>query len=350
MSDKDILETAREILDSENETVLAEAPEMSPPAPEVKAKKKGATDVDAEGETPAEAPSVNTNSLDDEGNYSTGPDGGGAEVPAPEAAEDDAEDNKKSTDMKSSSASATAEHMDALFGGEDLSEDFRNKATTIFTAALNEREEMIRKEIQESFDAKLEEETATITNDLSEKLDDYLNYVIKEWVSENEIAIEHGLKNEISESFIADLKNLFENHNIEVPEDKFDALAEANEKVEVLETKLNEQLEANVALTKNNTDLECVKVFAEMTSDLTDTDTEKLRSLAEGLEFDGVEQYTEKLGVLKESYFNAPVNETVEDAEENTLAEDAPVYGGMINDYVNSISRAAAVPRSGKQA
>ena len=151
MSDKDILEVAKNILESEE--TLKEAPEMSAVEPEVKPKKKGATDVDAEGETPAEAPSVNTDSLSDEGNYSTGPDGGGgAGIPAPEASDADADSNKKSTDMKASSASATAEHMDALFGGEDLSEDFRNKATTIFTAALNEREEVIRKEIQESFD------------------------------------------------------------------------------------------------------------------------------------------------------------------------------------------------------
>tara|TARA_Y100000593_G_C4278538_1_gene321524 strand:- start:502 stop:1548 length:1047 start_codon:yes stop_codon:yes gene_type:complete len=348
MSDKDILEVAKNILESEK--TLDEAPEMSAPEAEVKPKKKGATDVDAEGETPAEAPSVNTDSLSDEGNYSTGPDGGGgAEVPAPEASDGDSEKNKKGTDMKPSSAKATAEHMDALFGGEDLSEDFRNKATTIFEAALSEREEILRTEIQESFDVALAEETQRITTELSEKLDDYLNYVIKEWVEDNEIAIEHGLKNEISESFIADLKNLFENHNIEVPEEKFDALAEANEKIEVLENKLNEQLEANVSLTKSNSNLECVKVFAEMTSDLTDTDTEKLRSLAEGIEYDSTEQYTEKLSVLKNSYFNQPIAET-NDTEENTLAEEAPVYGGQINDYVNSISRLSDVPRAGKSA
>ncbi len=342
MSEKDILEVAKNILESEETLDETQA--------EVKPKKKGAVDADAEGEKPSEAPSVNTNSHSDNDIYQDAESDKGAEVPEPEAGDGDSEKNKKTLDMKASSAKATAEHMDALFGGEDLSEDFRTKATTIFTAALSEREEVLRTEIQESFDVALAEETDRISTELSEKLDDYLNYVIKEWMEDNQIAIEHGLKNEISESFIADLKNLFENHNIEVPEDSFDALAEANTKVEELEAKLNEQLEANVALTKNNADLECVKVFAEMTGDLTDTDTEKLRSLAEGLEFDSTEQYTEKLGLLKESYFNAPVNDTVEDSEENTLSEEAPVFGGNINSYMDSISRTASVPRNGKKA
>jgi len=340
MSDKDILQTAKEIL--ENEIVLDEAPETSAVAPEVKPKKKGATDVDAEGETPAEAPSVNTDSLSDEGNYSSGPDGGGAEVPEPEASEGDSEENKKSTDMKASSASATAEHMDALFGGEDLSEDFRNKATTIFTVALKEREDVLRTEIQESFNDKLKEEIDTLSSELSEKVDDYLNYVVNEWMEANEIAIEHGLKNEISESFIADLKNLFENHNIEIPEESFDALQEANEKVETLETKLNEQLEKNIELSRGNENLECSKVFNEASKSLTDTDTEKLRSLSEGLEFDSVEQYNEKLNLLKDSYFNDTINEK-NDIEENTLTEE-PTYTGAVKNYVQNISR-LQVPR-----
>jgi len=342
MSDKDILEVAKNILESE-ETLDETQAEVAP-------KKKGATNVDSNGSKPKESPSVNTDSAEDNDIYQDAESDKGAKVIEPEAGDGDSEKNKKTLDMKASSAKATAEHMDALFGGEDLSEDFRNKATTIFTAAISEREEVLRAEIQESFDVALAEETDRLSTELSEKLDDYLNYVIKEWMEENQIAIEHGLKNEISESFISDLKNLFENHNIEVPEESFDALAEANEKVESLEAKLNEQLEANVALTKSNADLECVKVFAEMTRDLTDTDTAKLGSLAEGLEFDSTEQYTEKLGLLKESYFNAPVNDTVEDSEENTLSEEAPVYGGMINNYMNSISRTASVPRNGKQA
>jgi len=348
MSEQDILEVAKNILENDaNEAeVLDEAPELTPAPAEVTPKKKGSVNVDAKGEKPDESPSVNTDSIEDEDIYRS--DGAGAKVIEPDAGEDAEGTNKATVATKPSSAAATAEHMDALFGGEDLSEDFRNKATVIFEAALAEREEALRTEIQESFDVALAEETERISTELSEKLDDYLNYVVQEWLEDNQIAIEHGLKNEISESFIADLKNLFENHNIEVPEDRFDALAEANEKIETLESKLNEQLESNVNLTKNNSELECVKVFSELTGDLTDTDTEKLRSLAEGLEFESTEQYTEKLALLKESYFNRPVEETT-DTEENTLAEEAPVYGGMINDYVSNISRHASVPRKGKK-
>ena len=123
---------------------------------------------------------------------------------------------------------------------------------------------------------------------------------IKEWMEENEIAIEHGIKNEISESLISDLKVLFESHNIEIPEDSFDALEEANGKIEELTSKLNEQLEKNIELSKGNEDLECSEVFTKVCKDLTDTDTEKLRSLAEGLEFETVEQYNEKLNLLKD--------------------------------------------------
>lgn len=339
MSNKDILETAKQIIEAE---VIDEAPEASPVAPEVKPKKKGAANVDADGDKPEQSPSVNTDSIEDEDIYRSA-DGVTAKIAEPVADESDAGGNATTVSMKTSSASETQEHMDALFGGEDLSEDFRTKATTIFTAALNEREKAIRTEIQEAFDAKLEEEIDSVSNELSEKLDDYLNYVIKEWMDENEIAIEHGLKNDISESFISDLKVLFESHNIEVPDEQFDALAEANERVEQLETKLNEQLEKNIELSKGNEDLECTKVFVEVSRDLTNTDTEKLRSLSEGLEFESVEQYSNKLNILRDNYFNSLLTEE-NDIEENIMTEE-PIYTGAVNDYVNSISRMKKAPR-----
>jgi hypothetical protein len=337
MSDKDILQVAKEIL--ENEQVLDEQ------QPEVKPKKKGATNVDAEGDKPEASPSVNTDSIEDEDIIKT-IDGKTAKVIEPDADDDDAEDNADQVAMKASSAAATQEHMDALFGGEELSEDFRNKATTIFAVALKEREDAIRQEVQESFDAKLEEEVDTISNSLSEKLDDYLNYVVKEWMEENEIAIEHGIKNEISESFISDLKVLFESHNIEIPEESFDALEEANETIEELSSKLNEQLEKNIELSKGNEDLECSEVFTKVCRDLTDTDTEKLRSLSEGLEFETVEQYNEKLNLLKDSYFNESADEKSAE-EENTITEDTAVFGRQINSYVKSIGRTSTAPRQG---
>ena len=171
MSNKDILETAKEIIESE--VTLDES------TPEVEADSKGTVNTKSKGEKPAESPSVNTDSIEDEDIYSA--DGAGAKVNEPEADEDEADENADSVDMKASSAAATQEHMDALFGGEELSEDFRNKAEVIFSSAINERSEAIRSELQEAFDAQLAEETDKISNELSEKLDDYLNYVVKEW-------------------------------------------------------------------------------------------------------------------------------------------------------------------------
>ena len=244
------------------------------------------------------------------------------------------------------------EHMDALFGGEEISEDFRNKAEVIFKSAINERVEAKVASIQEEFDAKLETETQTIAEELTNKLDEYLNYVIKEWAEENEVAIEHGLKNEISESFIADLRDLFEKHDISVPEGQYDALEEANSKVAVLEEKLNEQLESNAKLVAESERLERDKIFAESCEGLVDTDREKLQSLAEGLEFDSTEQYAEKLAILKESYFaeeTVVTEETVEEAKDLNEAV-APVETGSVMDkYTSSLSRVASRPRLSTQ-
>ena len=239
------------------------------------------------------------------------------EVIDPKAKDADAKKNKKTTDMKKSDASAEEEeeykmkemsmkmkeHMDALFGGEDLSEDFRNKASVIFESAINERVEAAISELQEQYDSRLAEELETVTKELTAKLDDYLNYVVKEWAEENEIAIEHGLKNEISESFITGLRELFENHNISIPEESFDALETANGRVEELEGKLQEQLEKNIELVKISENLEREQAFVSACDGLTDTEVEKFKSLSEGIEFDDNAQYVDKLNILKESYF-----------------------------------------------
>ena len=137
-----------------------------------------------------------------------------------------------------------------------------------------------------------------------------------------------------------------ESHNIEIPEDSFDALEDANGQIEALTSKLNEQLEKNIELSKGNEDLECSEVFTKVCKDLTDTDTEKLRSLSEGLEFETVEQYNEKLNLLKDSYFNESANEE-DTEEENTITEDTAVFGRQINSYVKSIGRTSMAPRQG---
>ena len=281
------------------------------------------------------------------------------EVMDPKAKDADAKKNKKTTDMKKSDASAEEEeeykmkemsmkmkeHMDALFGGEDLSEDFRNKASVIFESAINERVEAAISELQEQYDSRLAEELETVTNELTAKLDDYLNYVVKEWAEENEIAIEHGLKNEISESFITGLRELFENHNISIPEESFDALETANGRVEELEGKLQEQLEKNIELVKISENLEREQAFVSACDGLTDTEVEKFKSLSEGIEFDDNAQYVDKLNILKESYFGENTIVSEEKIEESSDGSAPLVESGSVMDnLVQSMSRLSNRP------
>ena len=271
----------------------------------------------------------------------------------------DAKKLKKTTDMKKSDASAEEEeeykmkemsmkmkeHMDALFGGEDLSEDFRNKASVIFESAITERVEAQTAELQEQYDTRLAEELETVTNELTAKLDDYLNYVVKEWAEENEIAIEHGLKNEISESFITGLRELFESHNISIPEEKFDALETANSRVEELESKLHEQLEKNIELVKISENLEREQAFVSACAGLTDTEVEKFKSLSEGIEFDDNAQYVDKLNILKESYFGENTIVSEEKIEEGSDGSAPLVESGSVMDnLVQNLSRISNRP------
>ena len=273
----------------------------------------------------------------------------------------DAKKLKKTTDMKKSDASAEEEeeykmkemsmkmkeHMDALFGGEDLSEDFRNKASVIFESAISERVEAQTAELQEQYDTRLAEELETVTNELTAKLDDYLNYVVKEWAEENEIAIEHGLKNEISESFITGLRELFENHNISIPEEKFDALETANGRVEELEGKLQEQLEKNIELVKISENLEREQAFVSACDGLTDTEVEKFKSLSEGIEFDDNAQYVDKLNILKESYFGENTIVSEETVEEGSPEGSTPLVesGSAMDNLIQSMSRFSGPPK-----
>lgn len=293
------------------------------------------------------------------GKESTDMQGKKVAVMDPKAKDADAKKNKKTTDMKKSDAAAEEEeeykmkemsmkmkeHMDALFGGEDLSEDFRNKASVIFESAINERVEAATSELQEQYDSRLAEELETVTNELTAKLDDYLNYVVKEWAEENEIAIEHGLKNEISESFITGLRELFENHNISIPEESFDALETANGRVEELEGKLQEQLEKNIELVKISENLEREQAFVSACDGLTDTEVEKFKSLSEGIEFDDNAQYVDKLNILKESYFGENTIVSEEKIEESSDGSAPLVESGSVMDnLVQSMSRLSNRP------
>lgn len=211
--------------------------------------------------------------------------------------------------------------FDSLFDGEDLTEEFKEKIKVVFEAAVNERVNVIAAALTEQANASLTEQVQEISEGLSQKLDDYLNYVIEEWMTENKLALEEGIRMDIAESFLSGLKELFESHYVSVPEGKVDVLESVNSTNENLEKELNEKIEENIALRRALLEHQCGIAFLEATDGLTDVQIEKLSSLAEGLQYDNVDQYVEKLNILKESYFRpvvSNVRETVESLEETT--------------------------------
>ena len=217
--------------------------------------------------------------------------------------------NKASIKTKSSSASAkiekpavTKEHLDALFTGEELSEDFKEKASTIFEAAINEKATEVEAELHEQFEVSMTEAVETLQKEVTERLDDYLGYVVEEWMKENELAVESGIRTEVAESFIHGLRELFESAYIDVPEEQYDLVDGLSTEVEELRGKLDEAINENIETSKDKANAECALVFEEETEGMLETDVDRLRTLAEGLEFDSVEQFKEKLNILKESY------------------------------------------------
>jgi len=199
------------------------------------------------------------------------------------------------------------EDMDALLSGENLSEEFVAKATTIFEAAVIARAEEVIAEAEEALTEQFEAAIEEIKEEMATKVDDYLNYMVEEWVKENQIAIEKGLRAEIVEDFIAGLKDLFEDHYIDIPEEKVDVVEELTAKVEELEEAYNEQIKSAVELKKELNEHKKFEAIYAACEGLTQTQVEKMKSLAEGVEFTTEEEFTEKMETLKESYFKTPV-------------------------------------------
>ena len=208
--------------------------------------------------------------------------------------------------------------VNALLGGEELSESFKEKAKTIFEAALKSKVAEIKEAIEAQYEQKLVEEVEVIKEALAERVDAYLEYVSEEWFVENELAIEHGLKTEMTESFLQGMRGLFEDHYVSIPEDKYDVLESMVEKLDEMETKLNEQIEKNVSLNKRLAESVADGILDQVSEGLAVTQKEKLASLAESVEFESDEEYREKLEMLKESYF--PANKTPK-AHTETLSE-----------------------------
>src|SRR6056300_1397706 len=222
------------------------------------------------------------------------------------------EDEKKK-DMKEESDEDLIDvsaDVEALTKDEDLSEDFKSKAATIFEAAVKSKINDAKKKMHASYEEKLKEEVETTKSELVEKVDSYLNYVVEEWMQENKLAIERGIKGEIAEDFIGGLKKLFEDHYIDVPDEKYDVLEDQASKIENLEKKLNETIEKNVDLKKQNSIFEAKQIIAQAAYDLADTSKEKFFKLTEEIEYSDAEDFKAKVATIKESYFGKKANVT----------------------------------------
>jgi hypothetical protein len=220
------------------------------------------------------------------------------------------------------------EHVDALIAGEDdLSEEFKTKAATVFEAAIKSKVTEIEEYLEADYNTKFEEEISKSKDELVEKVDSYLNYVVEEWMKDNELALEKGIKGEIAEDFISGLKKLFEDHYIDVPDEKYNVLEDQAGKIEDLEKKLNEQIEKNVVLNKSNFDYVQKAIVAEAAEDLADTSKEKFFKLAEEIDASNTEEFKTKIATIKESYFGkkTTVSEELDDVaagENSVLTED----------------------------
>jgi hypothetical protein len=224
------------------------------------------------------------------------------------------------------------EDVNALLGGEDLSEEFREKAKMVFESALNSKVSEIHEALEAQYEIKLEEAREGLKEALTDRVDSYLEYVAEEWMTENELAIEHGLKTEMTESFLSGMKGLFEEHYVTIPEDKYDVLESMVEKLDDMETKLNEQIDKNIGLNQRLSESVSDNILDQVSEGLAVTQKEKLASLAESVEFESEEEYREKLETLKESYFSkAPTakSEAPQTLSEGVDTTDAPVASSM---------------------
>ena len=233
------------------------------------------------------------------------------------------------------------EDVSALISGEDLSEEFKIKAATIFEAAVKSKIRSEVERMEESYAVQLEEATEVVKEELSEKVDGYLSYVVEEWMRENEIAVERGLKGEIAEDFISGLKQLFEDHYIDVPDEKYDILEAQSEKISELEEKLNSSIEENIERKKVVESLTRDAIMYEMSEELTVTEMEKFKSLTEELEFVSEESFRQKLDTLKEGYFPKTGGEetfAIVDGDSEEPAQDIDTTD-TIKSYLSAISR-----------
>ena len=243
------------------------------------------------------------------------------------------EEKEKDIDVK--------EHVDALVAGDDsLSEEFKQKAATVFEAAIKSKVKEIAEDIQADYDKKLTEETSKSKDELVEKVDSYLAYVVEEWMKENELALERGIKGEIAEDFISGLKKLFEDHYIDVPDEKYNVLEDQSSKIDELNKKLNESIEKNVELTKENGEHKRQNIIDEASKELADTQKEKFNKLAEEVEYSNEEDFKTKVATIKESYFGKKESTSeIDDVAAESNAEQPQDLTNAMAAYSAAISK-----------
>lgn len=264
--------------------------------------------------------------------------------------EDEEDDEEEAKESKKKSVKevkkVTKEDIDvsddvkALFGEEDLSEEFKESATTIFEAAVVSKINEVLDTVSVDMDAELEAEKEDSIQTLSTRLDDYLEYVVEEWVKENEIAIESGIRAEIVENFMEGLRGLFTENYVDIPEEKVDLVDELAAKVQELETSVNEEMEKNIDISKQLQEMKKEQIIESISDGLSENQSDKLKSLADGVEFESEEDYTKKLETVKENYFPSEevVSEIADDEPLEIEDDDKNVNGSMAN-YMNAISR-----------
>jgi hypothetical protein len=278
--------------------------------------------------------------------------GGPMQMPgSPMGTEDEMDEEPMDYDqMEAESEEALKEHLAALFANSNLSEDFVERAKTIFVAAVNQKLNERSYKLQEAYQRRYSEALASTVSELSEKVDDYLTYVVEEWVTENRLQVERGVKVELAENFIFGLKKLFETNFIDVPDEKYDVLDELYTEIDNKNEELNKSINENVSLRKKLLDTAAIAVFAEETAGLAATQVDKLANLAEGVEFDNADEFRRKLRVIKESFFARPVqvqpqalpriqsvNRAIDILETSTVPET--LTESTVNVYANAISR-----------
>ena len=232
--------------------------------------------------------------------------------------------------------------ISALIEGEKLSEEFETKARTIFESAIKAKVAELSEQVKISYEEKLVEEVSEIKKELQERVDSYLEYVASEWLEENQLAAEAGLKTEMTESFLEGMKSLFEEHYVTIPEDKYDVLNSMVDKLDEMENKLNEQIKSNVALNRRLAESVADVIFAEVTEGLADSQRDKLASLAENVEFESEEDYREKLVTLRESYFpskSGTQRDKSENLSEGDEASTPQPVSGLMESYLQTMSR-----------